>query len=91
VHLIDATSDNLVKDYQIIRNEISNYSNDLATKIEIICLNKIDLIDQKSLSKRINALKKYTKKEIFAISAMTGDDISKLLNQIHKLLYHEDS
>jgi len=91
VHLIDATSDNLVKDYQIIRNEISNYSNDLATKIEIICLNKIDLIDQKSLSKKINALKKYTKKEIFAISAMTGDDISKLLNQIHKLLYHEDS
>ncbi|AVP87640.1 GTPase CgtA [Candidatus Phycorickettsia trachydisci] len=90
VHLIDATSDNLVKDYQIIRNEISNYSNDLATKIEIICLNKIDLVDQKSLSKKINALKKYTKKEIFAISAMTGYDIPKLLNQIHKLSYHEN-
>lgn len=90
VHLIDATSNDLVRDYQIIRNEISSYSEDLATKIEIICLNKIDLIDQKPLNQKIKALQKYTKKEIFFISAATGKNVSDLLNQIHKLLNHEN-
>lgn len=90
VHLIDATSNDLLKDYQIIRNEITSYSEDLATKIEIICLNKIDLIDQKSLNQKIKALQKYTKKEIFAISATTGENVSYLLSQVYKFLDHDN-
>jgi len=91
IHLIDANSDNPVQDYEIIRNEISNYSKDLATKTEIICLNKIDLLDQKSLKQKIKTLEKHTKKEIFAISAMNGYNTLVLLDQIHRLFNHENS
>lgn len=90
VHLIDATSNDLLRDYQIIRNEISSYSEDLATKIEIICLNKIDLVDQKALNHKIKTLQKNIKKEIFAISATTGENISDLLSQIYKFLDHDN-
>lgn len=49
LHLIDSTSDDIAKDYQVIRQELANYSKELATKPEVIALTKIDLIDSEIL------------------------------------------
>jgi len=42
IHLIDAGSLNVKKDYQTVRTELKNFRNNLENKKEIIVLNKID-------------------------------------------------
>ena len=70
LHLIDITNDNFLEDYFKIRKELFKYSNKLIKKKEIIVFNKIDMIDEKSIYKKINIFKKKIKKEIFPISAL---------------------
>jgi GTP-binding protein len=58
IHCVSAESPNPLKDYQTIRQELSNYSSVLAKKPEIIVLTKSDLLDEKqikSLQKQIGA------------------------------------
>ena len=59
LHLIDASSENIIENYKIIRQELAGYNPDLLEKPEVIAVNKIDLIDKKELTKKINQLKKY--------------------------------
>ena len=49
LHMIDVSSNDVVRDYRIIRNEIGQYSDALSHKPEIICLNKIDIVQQDEL------------------------------------------
>jgi GTP-binding protein len=42
LHLIDISSDDVVRDYEIIRNELALYGNGLDNKMEIVALNKCD-------------------------------------------------
>ena len=52
LHLIDITNNNLQAAYNQVKNELKNYSLNLLKKKELIVLNKIDLIDEKSLQKK---------------------------------------
>jgi len=45
---LDWNSMDIVKDYQIIQNELKKYSKELAEKKQIIAINKIDLLDDES-------------------------------------------
>ena len=40
LHLIDSTEENIIKNYEIIRNEIKKYKNNVEKKNELICLTK---------------------------------------------------
>ncbi len=95
IHLIDATSENPLETYKIVRKELEQFNPELLTKDEIVVLNKIDMITEDELEK---LLKKFTnkkliiKKNLFAISALTGTNLSKLvfnLEQRVKNLPHE--
>jgi GTP-binding protein len=44
LHLIDASSENIVENYRVIRQELAGYNRDLLDKYEVIALNKIDLL-----------------------------------------------
>ena len=70
LHLIDITSDNLLENYSKVRKELFKYGNKLEKKKEIIVLNKIDMINEKEINKKIDILKKKIKKKIFTISAL---------------------
>lgn len=52
VHVIDATSKTIKKDYDQVRNELDQHSPALLTKPEIIVLNKIDLLVKKPKFKK---------------------------------------
>ncbi len=51
IHCISTESQNPLKDYQTVRNELSAYSSVLAKKPEIIILTKYDLKEQKDIPK----------------------------------------
>lgn len=77
LHLVPADSEDVVKDYQVVRNELEKYNPELLKKEEIILLTKTDLIEEKDVKNKIKILKKF-KKPIFPISIHDWDSIKKL-------------
>lgn len=57
-HLISAESENLAKDYKVIRNELKTYGRELAEKTEYLFLTKSDLISLAEQKKKLAVLKK---------------------------------
>jgi len=82
VHLIDGGSEDVVKDYKIIRHELATYSTNIQNKIEIICLNKCDILSEEAIKQKIAKLKKASKQEVYQISAYTKQGVSALLKLI---------
>lgn len=82
LHLIDGTSDNIVKSYKTIRRELELYAPKLIKKPEVVAINKSDSLTEEDIKKKITALKKATKSPIFAISAIAGLQTTECLREI---------
>ena len=82
LHLIDITNDNLLEVYSKVRKELFKYSNKLTKKKEIIVFNKIDMINDEEINKKIDIFNKKIKKKIYTISALKH----KGLKTIKKIL-----
>ena len=89
VHLIDispAEKRDPLDDYKKMNNELSNFSSDLASKPQIVVLNKTDVVDTKEkLTNTENSFKDLGV-EVLSISAITGDGLDSLLNTVVKKL-----
>jgi len=70
LHLIDITNNNLLEDYSKVRKELFKYSNKLTKKSEIIVFNKIDMVNNEEINKKIDIFNKKVKKKIYTISAL---------------------
>jgi GTP-binding protein len=82
LHLIDGTDEDVVKNYKTVRAELKAYGHNLSRKAEIIALNKCDALDAATIKRKITALKRASRKDVYAISAVakTGtDDVLKVL------------
>ena len=79
VHLVDVTSENPLKNYQIINDELKKHSENLAGRFQLVVLNKIDAIDDETLEKIRKDFAKYVDK-VYPISAVTGENLEKLLD-----------
>lgn len=86
LHLIDATSENIVKDYQDIRNELVLYDKKLADKPEVIALSKIDALDSKTIAKQKSKLEKISGKKVFTISSIAKQGIFECLSEANKFV-----
>jgi GTP-binding protein len=84
VHLVDASSEDVVKDYLMIRKELELYGHNLVSKPEIVVLNKIDIIDDSNLKKKKAKLEEKVGGLVIAISAETKDGVSEMLNLVIK-------
>ena len=78
LHLIDITNDNLLENYSKVRKELFKYSNKLTKKKEIIVFNKIDMIDEQEILKKMNVFKKKIRKKIYTISALKHIGLKKI-------------
>ncbi|HKN27109.1 MAG TPA: GTPase ObgE [Roseiarcus sp.] len=58
VHLVDATGANAGADYRTVRRELAAYGEGLEDKAEIVCLSKVDAVDEESLAKQLERLKR---------------------------------
>jgi len=88
LHLIDITNENVLESYFKIRKELSKYSNKLIKKREIIVFNKIDMISEREINKKINTFKNKLQKNIYTISALKNKGLKTLkkilINYVHK-------
>ena len=88
LHLIDGTSDNVCQDYQTIMQELQVYGRGLAERPQVVALNKIDALDRESQD--LEALKielnHLSYAPVFLVSAVTGEGIEEMLEQIWQIL-----
>lgn len=80
--LIDITSENYQKEYNVLLNELTTYSPILAKKKRLVALSKADLVDEtavKKLSKK--KLRNYDSK-LLIFSSATRDGIVPLLDSL---------
>ena len=63
-HLVPSDSDDVLRDYRVIRKELEAYSATLGKKKEYVLLTKTDLIDEKETKKKLATLRKINKNTI---------------------------
>lgn len=83
IHLIDITSSNILKNIEIINNELENYQEDLLEKKQLIVLTKLDLISDDELKKTLKNIKAKSKVEILALSSLNKQGIDKLIDYLY--------
>ncbi|MEA5511013.1 GTPase ObgE [Crocosphaera sp. UHCC 0190] len=86
LHLVDITSDDPIKDYQVIQQELKAYGRGLSDRPQILAFNKIDAADQETLELMIKELQKLSDSPIFTISAVTRTGLDELLQTVWKML-----
>lgn len=90
LHMIDSYSDDIVRDFKTIQNELKNYKIDLTKKPQIVALTKIEGLDAEIVADQLKILKKATKMTpLFAISALSGQGLQTLLYKIHEIVAKE--
>lgn len=82
LHLIDATSETIQKDYQTIRRELELYNPKLAAKPEVIALNKTDSLTPDIIKQKLAEITQITASPVFAISALAGTDTLACLREV---------
>ena len=82
LHLIDVNEDNIISSYKQVRSELGKYSKELLNKNEIIVLNKIDLIDQYKLDKKVREFNIKIKKKTLLLSTLDKKSVSKIKSSI---------
>lgn len=81
LHCISTESEDILRDYKVIRSELGKYNKELLSKKEVIILTKTDLVDKKDLNKKIKILNKISK-EVYPVSIHDWEAIEKLKNLI---------
>jgi GTP-binding protein len=84
IHVVDISGfegRDPVEDYRSINQELKNYSKEVAKKIQIIALNKIDLEGAK---KNLARFKKLVKKTAYPISALKKEGLEELMDAVAK-------
>ncbi|MBI4352716.1 MAG: Obg family GTPase CgtA [Candidatus Omnitrophica bacterium] len=84
VHLVDMAAvdgRDPLADYFVLNEELAGYSGVLAKKEQVLAANKMDIPEAHVYLKKF---KTRVKKEVFPISAVTGEGIPELLNRLRQ-------
>jgi GTP-binding protein len=88
LHLIDATSDDVIQDYNTIQQELQAYGRGLAERPQILALNKIDAVDRETvdLDALATQLNHLSYAPVFVISAVTRTGLEPMLQALWGIL-----
>jgi len=85
LHILDASSEQAMDDFQVVENELFQYKEDLVKRTTLVVLNKIDIAENENLQ----LLEKSLRQKGFhssCISGLTGEGIEELKEKIGDLL-----
>lgn len=85
VYCISVESNDLLRDYEVVRKELANYDKELLDKPEIIALTKSDLVTKEELKLKTKDLKP-TKREILPVSIHDFDSLEILKKTLESLI-----
>ena len=85
LHLVDAYSNDIAKDYKVIRDELKNYKIDLSGRPEVIAVTKTEGLDPEIINMQVEELKKVVKSkdaQIFVISSQAHKGLTEVLRAL---------
>ena len=82
LHLVDATADDPVEAYEIVRGEVEAYGGGLAEKPEVLALSKVDAVPEEALRRKARALKAASGVAPLTVSAVTGEGVEDVLQAL---------
>ena len=89
LHVIDVSGSegrNPVKDFEVINEELKNYSEKLSKRKQIIVANKVDSMQDETLYEDLKKLAKEKNLEIYSISAVTKKGVKELMTRVSEIL-----
>jgi GTP-binding protein len=87
LHLVDATGDDPVGAWRIVRGELDAYGAGLVNKPEVIALNKIDALEPAAVKTLITKLKRAAKVEILPLSGASGEGVQTVLDRLSDAVF----
>ncbi len=87
LHVIDAADENIAENFATIARELHLYKEELAERIQILVLNKRDLLDTAELEK-IELLMRQMGQKVISVSGETGEGIDALKELVVETLEH---
>ena len=85
--MIPADSDDILKEYQILLNELAQYNPDLLDKERLLAITKCDLLDDELMSELKDEFPKDIK--VVCISSVSQQGLTELKDEIWKLIHYE--
>ncbi|MDB5661815.1 MAG: obgE [Sphingomonas bacterium] len=82
LHLVDATGEDPIDAYEIVRGELEAYGAGLTEKPEVLALNKIDAVDDKTIEKLRKKLAKVSGAEVMLLSGAGGAGVDAVLDRL---------
>ena len=84
-HCISLESDDVVRDYEVVRKELGSFNKELLEKQEIIILTKTDVVTPEKVAEQLKKIKKL-KKDILTVSVYDLDAIKRLQDSLTDIL-----
>jgi GTP-binding protein len=79
IHLVDASSDDVVRDLTVVEQELEAYGQGLNERPRLVALNKVELLLEEELEERLAAASAHCGVPVLAVSAATNRHLDKLL------------
>ncbi len=86
IHLVDAASDDPLRDLYVIEKELEAYGHGLVDRPRLLVLNKKELLNQDCENQLVENLEKASGKKLTLISAVMGKGLDVLLEDVWKNL-----
>ena len=90
LHLVDGTSEDVVEDYNIIINELTQYGGVLRDKPRVTALNKIDALDDVEQAKKHNDLVEAVGGPVLQLSGVAHQGLTDVLRAVRAEILKRD-
>ncbi|MEO1476287.1 MAG: GTPase ObgE [Pseudomonadota bacterium] len=90
LHLVDGTSEDVVADYETIRDELAAYEIDLSDKPVVLALNKVDALTEDEIGEKAAALKLASGLDPLRLSGVANLGVETALYAVARHLSAED-
>ena len=84
IHLVDGTQENVDRAYKTVRTELEAYGHGLATKPEIVCLNKVDALTEDQRDEQRDCLTAASGAATHLLSGVAGEGVREVLATAHR-------
>ena len=93
IHVVDGLAENPGQQYQMLNNELRQFSETLAEKPQVVVVNKMDVTDVRELQDEIaDSIRQRAKEDgiddldVLFMSAVTGEGVNELLGKVVQML-----
>lgn len=85
IHMVDMSAQDPLDNYIKINKELKKYDQELASRHQVLVLNKADIVDKETQERLCEEFKKHDE-DFFVVSCATSDNIKALLGRLYELV-----